>query len=57
MNHNNLSIAEIKKPTLWTINSAATQYAQHEVKSELRKMDLDRNITSGMLIGEKKIAA
>lgn len=57
INHSNTSLVGMKKPTLWAINSSATQYAKHEVKGELRKMELDRNITNGMLAGIKKIAA
>jgi hypothetical protein len=36
------------KATLWDVNSAATQYATHEVNSDQRQFDLERKIAANM---------
>ena len=47
MNHGGKTIVELgKEATLWSVNSAATQYAKHEVKSETRSADLEIGIAS-----------
>lgn len=44
MNHKNKTLASMNKPSIWAINSAATQYAQHGVTSEKRSIDLEEKI-------------
>lgn len=48
MNHNNIAISAMKEPTLWALNSAATQYAKHEVTSLKRSYDLENKIATAM---------
>lgn len=48
MNHNNTAISSMKEPTLWTLNSAATQYAKHEVTSLKRSYELENKIAAAM---------
>lgn len=58
MNHNNMPLMDLKSDmTLWAVNSAATQYAQHHVESIQRRVDLEGKIMKGILSGEKKLAA
>ena len=57
LNHNGMSLSKMKKNTLWSVNSAATQYAQHEVKGELRREKLDEKIAKSMVSAELKLAA
>ena len=58
MNHSNLSITDMgKKTPLWSINSAATQYAAHEIKSQIRKADIGAAIANSMAKSELKLAA
>jgi len=43
--------------TLYDINSAATQYAAHEVNSDQRQFDLERKIATGVSAIARKMAA
>jgi len=53
LNHDNISLTEMlakrKTTTLWAVNSAATQYARHNVKSELRAEYLESDIGNKMM--------
>lgn len=47
MNHNNdtlETLAKKGKATVWSLNSAATQYARHAVKAEHRGVDMEQEI-------------
>ena len=51
INHDNetlVSLAKSNKATVWALNSAATQFAAHEVNSEQRQFDLERKIAIGV---------
>ncbi len=48
MNHDKATLSSMKKPSLWAINSAATQYARHEVQSAKRALDLETGISTVM---------
>lgn len=44
MNNDNKFLKGMEKITVWDISSAATQFAQHEVRGEQRSMDLEVQI-------------
>jgi len=44
MNNDGQFIKQLEKVTLWDVNSAATQYARHEVRGEQRAIDLEEQI-------------
>jgi len=44
-----------KDATVWNINSAATQYTEHEVNSEIRKISLEESIPLSIVKSLKKI--
>lgn len=51
MNYDGKNITDLvqdKKATVWTINSAATQYAQHNINSTQRKFELEEKIANKM---------
>lgn len=48
INHGGISISTMPEPTLWAVNSAATQYAKHEVHSPKRAYELESKIARTM---------
>lgn len=48
MNNENKNLIGLEKPTLWDINSAATQFAKHEVRGENRSISLEESIAQAM---------
>ena len=44
MTQGNKTLGELVAPTVWDVNSAATQFAKHEVNSEQRTLDLEAGI-------------
>lgn len=44
MNSEGKFLRQMEKVTLWDVNSAATQFAKHEVRGEQRSMDLEQQI-------------
>ena len=59
INHDNetlVSLARDGKATGWALNSAATQYAAHEVNSDQRQFDLERKIAVGVTDFMRKAA-
>lgn len=49
------SLVELENPTYWDINSAATQFAKHEVRGMQRSMDLETDIAKIMEFNFGKI--
>lgn len=56
MNHDNTPLSKIEKPTVWTINSAATQFAKHNVTSEKRSLELEGKIAKSIANNWKKLS-
>jgi len=48
MSAENKSLLEMSNPTFWDLNSAATQFAKHEVRGMQRSMDLETDIARVM---------
>ncbi len=48
MNNDGKFLKQLEKVTLWDVNSAATQYAKHEVRGEQRAIDLEEQIAAVM---------
>ena len=44
-----------KSATVWSINSASTQYTEHEVNSDVRKLELEGKIATSIVQSLKKI--
>jgi hypothetical protein len=60
INHEGKSLKGLVKEgasTVWALNSAATQYAAHEVHSDQRQFDLERKVAQGVTAIVKKMAA
>lgn len=56
MNHDNTPLSKVEKPTVWTINSAATQFAKHNITSEKRSFELEGKIAKSIATNWKKLS-
>lgn len=58
INHGGTTITTLNNSnTLWSINSAATQFVEHDIKSEIRKDEIELKIAKAISKAELKLAA